>query len=301
MRGPTAGCFGKLPFFGDFLRHNLPGADVEELDRWFREGMYLARSTWGPSWEQSFDAAPPSRFVLGASPCLVGVMAPGRDSSGRRFPFAVFVALDLRVLDDAVALVPRACSDFLDEAERLVNGRWLEKDLRGLAGRLDGLAVDLDRLEETREQDRSGLETRRASSLFGGATGAALVAHLRDLLAAVPPGKLNRLGYGVKLPIGTRGPEALPGCGVSFWLQAASQLKGLEAVPSLAFWREQPPAGSLFLLFGKPAAGHFLHWVQPEMQTDAFYDVLAGAQGAAGSSREESDPTLAELLGRIGS
>jgi len=31
----AAGCYGKLPFFGDFVRFNSDSAENETLDRWF--------------------------------------------------------------------------------------------------------------------------------------------------------------------------------------------------------------------------------------------------------------------------
>ena len=44
MSATPAGCYGKLPIFADFIRHNYRTPEVEQLDQWFQEGIYFARA-----------------------------------------------------------------------------------------------------------------------------------------------------------------------------------------------------------------------------------------------------------------
>jgi type VI secretion system ImpM family protein len=88
------GCTGKLPCHGDFLRRNASLREVEDLDRWFSEGILEVRREHGPAWERLFDAAPPSRIFY-RSPegnrVLAAYFHAESDRVGRRYPFLLFV------------------------------------------------------------------------------------------------------------------------------------------------------------------------------------------------------------------
>ncbi|MGH9363063.1 MAG: type VI secretion system-associated protein TagF, partial [Thermoanaerobaculia bacterium] len=47
----AAGCFGKLPIFADFIRHNAGGREAGQFDRWLQEGMALSQQVLGRDWE----------------------------------------------------------------------------------------------------------------------------------------------------------------------------------------------------------------------------------------------------------
>jgi type VI secretion system ImpM family protein len=42
----SAGCFGKLPIHGDFIRHNV-GPEVDKLDEWLQGGIVSSRTGRG--------------------------------------------------------------------------------------------------------------------------------------------------------------------------------------------------------------------------------------------------------------
>ena len=61
-----AGCFGKLPGRGDFLRRDLDGVLVERLDAWLAEALSVSREALGRDWQELYLTAPVWRFLLGA-------------------------------------------------------------------------------------------------------------------------------------------------------------------------------------------------------------------------------------------
>lgn len=82
-----AGCFGKLPSRGDFVR--TPGNHqlMALLDRWAGGAIELLGAN--PDWKRLYDQAPPMHYAfLGSRSRLVagGHLLPSRDASDRRFP-----------------------------------------------------------------------------------------------------------------------------------------------------------------------------------------------------------------------
>ena len=90
----AAGCYGKLPVTGDFLRHHPGGATVLEWERWLEAGLSDASQRLGRGVKERLASFSAFRFVFPgrrSDTLLVGAIGPGRDRSGRLFPFSVFV------------------------------------------------------------------------------------------------------------------------------------------------------------------------------------------------------------------
>ena len=101
LKSITVSCFGKLPKFGDFVRINASSQEVQGFDRWLQEGLYHAKKSLAAQFDSVFDASPIQRFLF-AMPelkrILIGVLIPGRDKVGRRYPFYYTVSLPLSLL-----------------------------------------------------------------------------------------------------------------------------------------------------------------------------------------------------------
>ncbi len=95
--GVAVGLYGKHPAFGDFVTNGLPDGPQDTLEKWLHHVMPAIRDGWGNDWGPLFDASPVIRFWFGAGLIgevapIFGVMAPSRDTVGRRFPLAAAVA-----------------------------------------------------------------------------------------------------------------------------------------------------------------------------------------------------------------
>ena len=92
-----AGLFGKLPAHGDFVRRALPGRFVDPWDAWLSAGMLAAAEALGDDWPAGWETARPFRFHLAPGACgpdaVAGVVLPGEDMVGRRFPLTLAVIL----------------------------------------------------------------------------------------------------------------------------------------------------------------------------------------------------------------
>lgn len=96
QEGVAVGLYGKHPAFGDFVTNGLPETAQATLEKWLHRVMPAIRDGWGEGWGPLFDASPVIRFWFGASLVdevgpIFGVMAPSRDTVGRRFPLAAAV------------------------------------------------------------------------------------------------------------------------------------------------------------------------------------------------------------------
>lgn len=89
----AAGCFGKLPGRGDFLRRGLDGAWVERLDGWLAPALSASRAALGAEWQELYLTAPVWSFVVGAGAAgghaRAGVLCPSADRVGRCYPLVI--------------------------------------------------------------------------------------------------------------------------------------------------------------------------------------------------------------------
>ncbi len=116
-KGPGGvGCYGKLPFHGDYLYHQNDGPEARRFTAWLDEGYRLTRGEDDP-------AAAGTRFVTPGRGrrTLFGSFWPSADSSGtRRFPFALFAELPARPLAQIGYFIPVALSEVWAEMAEVV-------------------------------------------------------------------------------------------------------------------------------------------------------------------------------------
>lgn len=115
----TAGLFGKVPGFGDFLAEGLSRAFTDVLDGWIREGFRIAGEH--PDSNDRYMCSPVWRFAfaqqLAGRHSWVGVISPSVDSVGRSFPLVIAFrapSVPLTDLERAERLCQRALEDDYD-------------------------------------------------------------------------------------------------------------------------------------------------------------------------------------------
>lgn len=299
MTAISAGCFGKLPIFADFLRHNAALAEVRELDQWLQEGLFLARESIGAGWEAEYDAAPAARFVFSpgvSTRFLAGVLVLGRDGAGRRFPFAIFAAVEAAPLRGETALIPHHFGTFLDEAESLATEGWRGLDPKSFLSRVAALgAVGSTSVADCRRRHEEFL--RKEAAPFWGAIARApggegvprAAETLRGLLRPHGAPVRRRPTFGVKFPLPAETGGAGPRNAAALWLDAWICLQDSSEVPTLATWRERTvdgPAG-LCIFPGPLSPRDFLHLIQPGLETDRLFD-LSKQEGADSPGQDSS-------------
>lgn len=126
---PEAGFFGKLPTTGDFVARGLPPVFQRRWDEWVTRHL-APRLAAGGNW-------PPGglrfRLVSGGK-VAAGVILPGRDAAGRRFPLSAL--LIGAALPDPAALDPW-CDAAANACRAALSGKLGADSLWDL---LDGIA-----------------------------------------------------------------------------------------------------------------------------------------------------------------
>lgn len=260
MSRVEAGCFGKLPFQGDFIRHGPQGPELARLDQWLQEGLAAAQRRLGDGLKSAFEAAPTSRFLLAPRPgapgqrWLAGALTPGRDRVGRQFPFVVFAALDPALVKGrAPAALPALAGPLLDAADALARKAVGLGALPDLYAKVDACSTTLDPAAADRALGEA-LDERAAADLWRDAIGdakagldALALTNLADLAAPKA-----RPRFALALPVGASAARD-----VAFWLAAVAALRGADAPPSICAWNPPGPGGGLLrLVLGDLAADH---------------------------------------------
>jgi type VI secretion system ImpM family protein len=85
--------FGKLPQYADFIKHNAGSKEFSFLDEWLQSGIASAKTKLKNDWKEIYNRSNAFDFffpVKQSNNVIAGVLFPGKDKSGREFPFIVF-------------------------------------------------------------------------------------------------------------------------------------------------------------------------------------------------------------------
>jgi type VI secretion system protein ImpM len=277
-------CYGKVPIHGDFVRHGVSTAEIDDFDQWLQEGIVSSRQALGSGWDVGFEATPPQRFLLRAKSTgriLAGVLVSSRDKPGRRFPFAVFTAVELSSFPGEPTVLPAALGSFLDAAEERALSGGRGGDLKSFLATIDALPVPAD-LEEgkrailgfvARETNASFWEPRLGAPAQGRHC---LLVH--NLVETLRGGAAPR--YVLRFPTGGSAAET------AFWLELCRRVNRRAALPTLALWgpgRNAGPSG-LGVVYDELKAGYYLPFFWPERPAPQLFP-LADASGIGADVR----------------
>lgn len=89
----SSGYFGKLPEFNDFIKFNAGSPEIFFVDNWLQTGLAYAKANYKSEWKEKYDNLRPTGFFLpvtSSNKVVTGMLYPGKDRSGREFPFLIF-------------------------------------------------------------------------------------------------------------------------------------------------------------------------------------------------------------------
>ncbi len=119
FRDAVAGCYGKIPARGDFIRFGLSRGFVDAWDEWLKRMLAASRFALGEDWLAAWLEAPIWRFSLApglaGGDAAIGLFMPSVDGVGRYFPLTFAATVAGAAPSDLI----RAGSGFLDAVERL--------------------------------------------------------------------------------------------------------------------------------------------------------------------------------------
>lgn len=289
----SAGCFGKLPIHGDFIRHNV-GPEVDKLDEWIQGGIVSSRTAMGGAWDASFDGTPPHRFLyqVGSGRVVAGVIAASIDKAGRRYPFLVFTILDPKTMGGEITMLPAVLSSFFARAEEEAMTGWQGLDLKSFFVRIDSLALPTD-FEEAKQSIITFVAGQTNQAFFNGLFGSDQDPRKYMLIHNL----VETLKGGVVPKYALRIPRVAMDAEVSFWLELCRRLARRPALPTMSLWgkgREGAEAG-LTLVFDELKVNYFSPFWWPEKKNNLLFP-LADASAAPDPRLQQAKDRYAPIL-----
>lgn len=284
----TPGCYGKVPIHGDFIRHNVTGTEIDQLDQWLQAGILSSRQALGAGWDASFDASKPQRFIyrpFTGGRAIAGVIAASKDKPGRRFPFLIFTPLDAKLAPGDGTVLPSALDPFFEAAETAILTGWQGKDLKGYLAHIDALALPSD-LDAGRKAIlhlvAEGTNQSLWSALFGSPADFRKYILINNLVETMRPASIPK--YALRIPRVSAGPE------VSFWLEMCRKLCRRDQLPTLSLWgpgRGEEPGG-LTIVLDDLQSKYFLPLWWPERANNLLFPLADGSTTDARAQQARS-------------
>lgn len=164
-------CTGKLPLYADFLRSNLNTAEAIALDKWLQSGFQFLSQRRRSTFKEVFNRFPKLEFIMFGDKTMrpvTGVVIPGKDQSGREYPFVIFKVLGLPIKKNQVPLLPTMLNNFRRLAMELSQENWMDLDKDLLFRRIDSLPTNEFEAGQDylSNQARSELEVLSSRSLW---------------------------------------------------------------------------------------------------------------------------------------
>jgi hypothetical protein len=238
------GCYGKLPFWPEYLKENVSFPSSRKLVAWIHEGR--SEASLAESDDPGQAEPPPERARLrllygepGATEIVAGVIRPSADQGGlRKFPFMVLTHLPRRLFAGSYPLLPMALApvwEALDEAwERLasVASREAFQEIAGSHRVPSPLPPrEVEREYRARQQEKMAALLDRGD----GASLEQLARNMPDLLGRIrkEPGTFR-----VELPVSADPANAC--LDTSFWIDLLNAQFRFRRVEPAVFLDEDP-------------------------------------------------------------
>jgi type VI secretion system ImpM family protein len=294
----TVGCFGKLPFWREYLEGGARSTASRALREWLRQGREMlvleTSSEDQPVTDKAFEAH--LRVLLslpGAEDLLVGIVRPSRDAGGRHAPFTVYARLSRRHYGKHYALLPSALGtvwDALDDAWNALHETPSRSAFDETCETFEVPApVDV-------KQARGGYQGRQlddAGKLFDRPALDALRNNMPDTLERIKKGA--KRGVCVALPASEDVGEAC--FNASLWIDLVNRQFRLKRFDPSVFFdaREGLVGRQVYLKFGELDPLDYVQMLGDPAQVDSG-EVVRPVEATPGVSGDPLEATYKQLL-----
>jgi type VI secretion system ImpM family protein len=271
-RSSGSGCFGKLPIYDDFIRYNVNGRKVLELDEWIQQGYsHHTRRAQINTLEEDLDNSSFHFLFTGSldkNETVAGTLMGSEDKSGRKYPFVIFKALSGLISNNSISKFPCEYKEYFEKNNQLLTTDWGLQPLSVLEKRINNLDDDLHNRSDSESieshLDNLGQIKKEAfwNDLFGDEArvkGPVYIEIMRDLLNTVVRKNPLKTAWGIEIP--------LPNCDrvyehVSFWLSLAESTLSCRGWQPQCIWGDinSRDKQSLYLFF-RPITPIFLSYL----------------------------------------
>ncbi len=280
-----AACYGKLPAFGDFIRHNATSQEILIFDRWLQEGLFFSKSQMKETFDKFFTEAPSYYFFFrpdGKSRALLGLMVPSHDRSDRKYPFMVMLILNQELfLSHQMSHMPISFDSFFQQAEKLVLDAQAGLNASEIAGRTGHLSQPASLVRNPGPGVYQDFLTSTTTDtlvhyLFEGPAAndhfRLILQNLSDLLLPLRSQGSQWFTLGLKFPLSR--DEKMNTCICSFWVEVCGKLSGGQPEAPLCFWTTTSLGTQPFLLlfFRQPTARIFISLLDLQHENEGVID-----------------------------
>jgi type VI secretion system ImpM family protein len=297
--GTRPACFGKLPFWREYLEVGIGHPTARALKEWMLRGKQ--ESAMDQAEEGYRDVPVESRLrilfgVDGSRELLAGVLRPSRDAGGRHYPFVLFTHFPRRLYGRHFSLLPLA----LTPVWRALDDAWdalaESTDREGFQEALDSLELPALAAAKVARGDFQGREGESADELFAApaASRAELTRSLPGLLERLPRSGAD--GLSVQLPVNREVDEAC--FDASFWIELINRQFRLRRFEPSVFLDEHPESRerAVVLRFGLPRPADYVSIVSRPRVEAFLRPAHAAPEGGSDPPSHEKSDTYAELL-----
>ncbi len=264
----VVGCFGKLPIYDEFIRYNVNGRAVLDLDEWIQQGF----SQHNRGMQVRAEKAELHRYTYnfafagsGDQPgTVIGAMMGSRDKCGRQYPFLLFKLLSNQNTESLASTLPCAYKDFFDNAENLCSTDWSLQPINMLKKRVEALNQGREQVTRSHlmESEITALRTLKSDQFWRDTLGDSAqecapmcIEVMRDLLATAVRKSPLRTSWGIEIPLPANDKTHVH---VSFWVRVAESMLGSRGWRPHYIWGDTQNRQQQYLyLFFRPISPIF--------------------------------------------
>jgi type VI secretion system ImpM family protein len=276
-------CFGKLPAFGDFVRYNAAGKEIQSLDQWFQEGLLFAKTRLHPNWDLAYKRAPGYRFIFpfrNNQKSLAGLFQSSVDKIGRTYPFILALLIDNSFIPSKyLHLAPVFFNTFMEKADILLAEATQEQALQNIPDKVEALGTTVIQSMNTSidlyNNFKNGTLISQYISRMSVSTDSArkilLFENIIEQLKLMQKYNLNQLNYGLRLPLGIDFQFNI--FEATFWLDILGRLfPQYSSIPSLFYTANGPFSHFyLYVFFNSPSPKNYVNLIQVDLEIDSIY------------------------------
>lgn len=301
--------YGKLPAFGDFIRYNATGPEIQALDQWMQEAIYFSKRRLQPNADLAFKRAPLFHFFLsfkGSMNYLTGIIKPSRDKVGRIYPFMVGMLCNESVMGrNCQPFLPVVFQSFYDQVGRFIDDAYIASTSDEVYERAQALQTFIQSMkpdddESFRSYVQSTSVNEYLSSVLEGDPQTKknlLFKNLVDMSQYIINGDIHSLDFGFRFPL-QPSPESLQHS-VSFWIRLFFSWIGNRDTQPYAFWGagDSHEVSNLYLFFRQPSPHTFTYMIQSKLATDLIYRMDVDGGSSSVPPGEKIPPHIKNILG----
>lgn len=263
----SAGFFGKLPEFSDFIKYNASGKEILVLDNWIQEGLTLAKIKYKNEWKIYYNNCSKIYFIYpyaGTDNITLGIIYPAKDKSGRSYPFIMFVNISKSFISGLRCyLIPSAFEQVYNSFNNIVDSNNSTEDLTNLKFLTTSVKIEELNISSLNDEYSRFIMAKHLGDIINFKGESSI--RLTDLFLD----RINILEHLCVINFLSNSNEQKDSHLVGFYIDLMQRLfKETESIPGIFWIHKNNHSGFLILSFTKPSPKDFIDLIFYESFVD---------------------------------